>query len=411
MSERFIAGIDIGTTKVCASVARLERDGLEMAGYGQAPSSGLKRGVLVDIDITAEAVRKAVAEAESSSGVRMRAAYMGVAGSHVQYIASYGATGIKGKEVTRKDVDRVLESAAALYVPLNREVLHVLPVDYAIDGQQGIVRPIGMLGVRLEANVRVVTASQSAVENLVKCCEKAGLEVVDAVFEPLAFSRAVARADELDSGVVIIDIGGDATNIAVYRDGALRHASLIQVGGMHITNDIAIGLRLSREEAERVKKRYGRAVGEGPEEIETSGMDGHMRKTPGLYLAEIIRPRCEEMLSLIRKEIEHVLLHERPSCVVLTGGGALLQDMDRVAEAALGLPARVGAPRNDFNVHASPLESTCAGLALYGQEAERGAHYNALSGALGKAREWAKNLFEIKGWGFGSKKPVRIHNP
>lgn len=391
----------------------MEKGALEIVGYGQAPSSGLKRGVLVDIGITAEAVGKAVAEAEASSGVRVRAAYIGVAGGHVQYIASYGATGIKGKEVTRRDVDRVLESAAALYVPLDREVLHVLPVDYAIDGQQGIMRPMGMSGVRLEANVRVVTASQSAVENLVKCCGKAGLEVVEAVFEPVAFSRALARANELDSGLVAIDMGGDTTNIAVYRDGALRHASMIQVGGMHITNDIAIGLRLSREEAERVKRKYGRAVGESPEEIETAGMDGKMRKTPGLYLAEIIRPRCEEIFSLIRKEIEHVLLHERPSCVVLTGGGALLKDMDRVAEASLGLPARVGVPENGLRAPglASPLQSTCAGLALYGHEKERGAHDNVLRGVLVRAGEWAKNLFEVKGWGFGSKRPVRIHNP
>lgn len=408
MSVRYIAGLDIGTTKVCAAVARVEGDGLKIVGYGQSPSGGLKRGVVVDIDITAEAVRKAVSEAGASSGVHVRAAYIGVTGSHVQCIASYGATGIKGKEVTKRDVDRVLESAAAMYVPLDREVLQVLPVDYAIDGQQGIVRPMGMSGVRLEANVHVVTASHSAVDNLVKCCERAGLDVIEAVFEPIAFSRAVAREAELDSGVVVIDMGGDVTNVAIYRDGALRHVSMLPVGGMHITNDIAIGLRLSREEAERVKRKYGQAVGEGPGEIETKGMDGQARKTPGMYLTEIIRPRCEEIFSLIRRDAEQAMLHEHPSCAVLTGGGALLKDLDRVAEASLGLPVRVGMPDNGLS---SPLYSTCAGVALHGYETERNAHEHVFTGMLGRAGEWARKLFEVKGWGFGSRKTVRIHNP
>jgi|Deesub1362A_J573_1020465.scaffolds.fasta_scaffold00444_23 cell division protein FtsA len=411
MSRKFVVGIDIGTTKVCAVVAKAGYDTAEIIGTGFTVSRGLKKGVVVDVDATTQAIREAVSEAEKTSGVELRAAYIGVAGSHIECITSYGATGIKGKEVTKKDVDRVVESASAVYVPLDREVLHVLPSDFVIDGQNGIVQPLGMSGVRLEANVRVITASQAAVETLIRCCEKAGVEVIETVFEPIASSKAILRADELNSGVAVIDIGGGTTDIAVYMQGRFRHASTLPVGGNHITNDIAIGLRLSQKEAERVKKKYGDALGDVDlqDEMDVEGMDGQMKKIPRQYLTEIIRPRCEEIFELIRHELHE--LYTCPSCVVLTGGTALLKGVDRIAEALLGLPVRVGAPEGgkallSEDVLGSPLYSTCVGLMLYGFEKEKGIYENLFSGLLNRFKKWTGIFPEVKDWSFDRKKSL-----
>lgn len=386
MSRKFVVGLDIGTTKVCALVAKAGLGGQEIMGWGMARASGLDKGVVVDMDAASEAIGKAVSEAEISSGVEVKAAYVGVAGSHVKCLESYGATGIKGKEVTKKDVDRAIDSAAAMYVPLDREVLHVLPAHFVIDGQDGIVRPEGMSGVRLEARVRVITASQPAVDNLVRCCERAGVRVIDTVFEPVVSSQAVLRPDELSSGVVIVDIGGGTTDIAVYRDGTLRHASVLAVGGNHITNDIAIGLKLSRQEAEKVKEQYGRAAGglDSPGDIDVTGMNGR-KKISAQYLTDIVVSRCEEIFELIRHEIWECSVDSTgsiPACVVLTGGTALLKGIERVAETSLGLPVRVGVPENGGlpvgDMFHGPVYSTCVGLMLHGLETERGVYEDLL---------------------------------
>jgi cell division protein FtsA len=404
--KKYILGLDIGTTKVCALVGVVSGGSVGIVGMGLAGSSGLRKGVVVDIEATTDAVRDAVSMASESSGVDLNAAYIGVAGGHVMCQESYGATGIKGSEVRKKDIDRVIESAAAVYVPLDRDVLHVIPSDFIIDGQDGIVQPIGMSGVRLEANVNVITASQAAVENLVKCCEKAGLRVIDTVFEPIASCRAAVKAEELESGVVVVDMGGGTTDVAVYKGGGLRHASVLPVGGNHFTNDIAIGLRISHAEAERVKKKFGYAVGagDGDEEMEVHGMDGTSRRMPRKYLADIIFPRSEEMFGLIADDVREAMLYDSPSYVVLTGGASLMKGIDRVAEAGLGLPVRVGAPESGFipDKLRTPVFSTSVGLVLYGLEEEKGLYDELLDRMLGKVRTAKKYMFNLNAWGFGS---------
>ncbi|MDP2167233.1 MAG: cell division protein FtsA [Thermodesulfovibrionales bacterium] len=375
-SENYIVGLDIGTTKVCAIVGRSAGHSVEIVAYGVSPCSGLRKGVVVDMDVTVESIKKAVEEAEASSGLSIKAAYVGIAGSHIKCFDSYGATGIKGKEVTKGDLAKVIDSASSVYVPLDRDVLHILPSDFIIDGQDGIVQPVGMSGVRLEAKVNIVTASHSVVENLLKCCERAGVRAIDVVLEPVATSRAVLNDDELDSGVALVDIGGGTTDIAVYKHGRLRDTSIIAIGGSHLTNDIAIGLRLSQKEAERVKKTYGCALADSvgaAEEMDVAGINGEEKKIPRRYIAEIVGPRCEELFGLIRSELKDHLLY----CAVLTGGTSLLTGIDRLAEAALGLPVRTGTPQRGslsagtvYESLRSPVYSTCVGLMLYGLDSE-----------------------------------------
>jgi cell division protein FtsA len=403
VSRKYIIGLDIGTTKIGVVVALVEGGLAEIVGMGTSASSGLKKGVVVDIDVTTDAIRTAVAEAEMSSGIEIKAAYVGVAGSHIECLKSYGATGIKGSEVSRSDLDRVMDAASALYVPLDREVLHVLPTDFVIDGQGGIVKPMGMSGARLEANVRVITASHSAVENIAKCCRKAGVEVLDTVFQPIASSRAVSDEDELEAGVAVIDMGGGTTDVAIYKDSGLVHASVLPVGGNHLTNDIAIGLRVSQREAERVKREFGYAIGEidASELIDVKLMNNEYRKVRRMYLKEIIRPRCEEALRLIRRDVNGATTLSGPSYVVLTGGTALTPGMDRVAEAVFGLPVRIGLPDcpPHMDVLNSPMYSTAVGLVLYGNEAERSAYDGVFDGLVRRVKGKTKNLLEVKNWG------------
>jgi cell division protein FtsA len=376
--------------------------------FGLAPSTGLKKGVVVDMDATAGAINDAVSRACESVGVSPDSVYIGVAGGHIECTDSYGAIGIKGRQVTKWDMDSVLEAASTVYVPLDREVLHVMPTEYIVDGQGGIVQPTGMSGVRLESNVSVITVSHSAVENLAKCCERSGLNVADTVFEPLAAYRAVARPHETESGIAVIDIGGGTSDVAVFNGGVLNHASVLPVGGNHLTNDIAIGLKLSMKEAERVKREFGYAVAEVAvsEEMLVETMDGRERSVCRGYLGEIIMPRCEEIFGLIRENIAGSSLSSVPTCVVLTGGTSLLEGIDRVAEAVLGMPVRVGLPENaravgNEDVLGSPAFATSVGLMLYGIEADTGICGEMIEGALGRFRRWFKDLSEVRKWGFG----------
>ncbi|MBI4823630.1 MAG: cell division protein FtsA [Nitrospirae bacterium] len=414
MKGKYIVGLDIGTTKVCVVAGRVLSGQTEIIGLGLSPSGGIRKGVVVDINATVDSIKKAVSEAESSSGLSIRTAYVGIAGSHIKCIESYGAVGIKGNEVTRQDVQKVIDSAASVYVPLDREVLHILPSDFIIDGQEGIVQPVSMSGVRLEAKVSIVTTSLPIIENLMKCCEKAGIRPVDIVLEPIASSMAVLKEEEMQSGVALIDMGGGTTDIAIYKDKRLRHTSVIPIGGNHITNDIAIGLRVSQKEAERLKKTYGTALVElFRDEMEIFGMNGEQRKNlPRKYIAEIIKPRCEELFSLIKTEIgealnsddtgrhqakEHMLYSS-----VLTGGTSLLPGIDRVAEAIVGLAVR-GSAAPDVNMPsansagvASPMYSTAIGLMLYGidMESKTSIHESLIHRVSGIWRGW--DMFGIK---------------
>jgi cell division protein FtsA len=366
MRKRFIAGLDIGSTTVSAVVARTGNGGPEIVGLGLVLSSGMKKGVVVDMDAVTRAIKGAVRKACETSGVDIKSVYLGVAAEHIECLASYGATGIKGKEAAKKDIDRALDSASAMYVPLDRDMLHVLPTDYVIDGQGGIVRPLGMSGVRLEANVQVVTASHAALENIERCCQKAGLTVMDTVFAPIATFNAAVRPDE--SSVALVDMGGGTTQVAVFNEGALIHAAVLPIGGGHLTSDIAIGLRLSLDEAERVKQKYGYALSDvrDDEQMEVRTMDGSIKTLQRDSLGAIILPRCEELLSIVRESMTLPELYILPTSVVFTGGTARLEGMDRVAEAVLGLPVRVGVPEKCPVIRGgelrSPSLSTSVGL-------------------------------------------------
>jgi len=374
MSRKHIVGLDLGTTKVCVVVARPMGGSAEVAGIGIAPSTGMRKGVVVDMEAVTSSIREALKRAEESAGVDIRKAYVGVSGSHMGCIKSYGTTGIRNREVTDQDVQDVLDSAGTVLVPLDREVLHVMPTDYVLDGQDGIVRPVGMAGVRLEANVMLITAAHSCVENVTKCCTRAGIYVKDVVFEGIASAKAVLRHYERETGVAVVDIGGGSTDVTVFRQGGLCHAASIPVGGNHFTNDIAIGLRVSQYEAERVKKAYGFAIDslEGPLQMEVTAMDGRAVKMRRANMGEIILPRCEEIFELIKEEVVEALVSAETSCVVLTGGASLLRGIDRVAEAKLGIPVRIGVPENMTGVDApvEPMYSTGIGLVLHGVQEE-----------------------------------------
>ncbi len=398
-----IAGLDVGTTKVCAIVGQVVDGRLNILAIGAAPSHGLRKGIVVNIESTVESISQAIEDVQNTSGVEINSVYVGIAGGHIKSFESYGAVGIKGREVTDSDIERALDAAKAVYVPLDREVLHVIPKEYIVDGQEEITNPVGMSGVRLEARVQIVTGSVSAVQNLIRCCEKAGLAVNDIVLEPLASSLATLTEDEKKQGVVLIDIGGGTTDIAFYKNGVLSYTAVVAIGGNHITNDIAIGLRLPVDEAERIKMAYGTAVPFADMEddevkIMVAGRDE--KTIPRSYITEIINPRCEELFDIIKGELQNSGAYDGAVYgVVLTGGASQLSGMDRIAEAVLGLPVRVGMPEHLAGLAdavADPKYSTGVGLLLYGAEAEPPP---AISGdmfgnVLKKMKEWVKGFLK-----------------
>src|SRR4030042_653289 len=396
-----IVGLDVGTTKICAVVGELVEGELEIRGISTSASTGLRKGVVVNIESTVESIKNAVKTAESITDVEINAVYVGIAGGHIKGFNSYGAVGLRGKEVAYVDVERVIDSAKAVYVPLDREVLHVIPTGYILDGQNGIRDPVGMMGVRLEAKVYIVTGAVTSVQNLLKCCEKVGLEVADIVFEPVASAEAILTDDEKELGVAIVDIGGGTTDIILYKDGWLRHTSVLAIGGNHFTNDIAVGLRVSVSEAERVKKSFGSAATSmvsDSEEIDII-QAGQGRKILRRCLSEIIQPRTEELLDLIKGELISCSAYDIASTgVVLTGGCSLLEGLDRMAEAVLGLPVRIGFPKDIKgckDIINNPMYATGVGLVLYGSETEsdRVFYPDAFTGIFGKMKDWVKGIF------------------
>lgn len=401
--QRIMVGLDVGTTKVCTVVAEVGGKGAEVLGLGVSPSSGLRKGIVINIDATVDSIKKAVREAEASSGVRIKSVSVGISGAHIKGFDSSGAVGLRGKEVSAADVERSMDSAKAVYIPLDREVLHVIPAEFVLDGQDGITDPIGMSGVRLEARVHIITGAASPMQNLIKCCEKAGLEVSDVVFEPLASAHAVLTTEEKESGAILVDLGGGTTDIALFRDGSLRYASVIGVGGNHFTNDIAVGLRITMNEAEKLKKTSGAAyeqIVDSAEEIQIAQAGGQMRTLPRKYVAEILQPRCEEMLELIKDEITKCSGYGIALCgLVMTGGASQLTGFDKMAESVLGLPVRQGAPIHLIGPkHAadSPVYSTGVGLVTYGYEPDAADSVSAdfADGVLGKVTSWFKDKFK-----------------
>ena len=369
-----IVGLDIGTTKICAVVGEVAGDKINVVGIGTHPSIGLRKGVVVNIESTVESIQKAIEEAELMAGCEISSVYAGIAGGHITGFNSRGIVAIKGPEVTQQDVDRVIDAARAVAIPMDREVIHVIPQDFMIDEQGGIQNPVGMSGVRLEAKIHIVTGAVTSAHNIVKCANRSGLDVCDIVLEPLASGEAVLTDEEKDVGTALMDLGGGTTDLAVFSGKHIKHTFVLALGGNNLTNDISIGLRASMADAERIKKKYGTCISQnisGDETIEVPGMGGHKpRKLQRQILAEILEPRMEEIFTLIKREVYRAGMENIiTSGVVLTGGSSLLEGVTDIAESVLELPTRLGTPRGISgltDVVNNPMYATAVGLVLYG---------------------------------------------
>ncbi|PAP75495.1 cell division protein FtsA [Rubrivirga marina] len=348
--DRVVVGVDIGTTKICAVVASADDFGrIHVRGVGVAESEGLNRGVVVNIDKTVDAVKRAISEAEHSAGIETQSVVVGIAGDHIQSFQSRGVITVAGGEIDKGDVLRLLEDTKHVAMPADREILHVLPQEFIVDGQDGVADPIGMSGVRLEANVHIITGLVSAAKNVYRCIEKAGYAVDDIVLEPLASSHAVLHDDEKEVGVVLVDIGGGTTDIAIFEDKTIRHTAVVAVAGNKVTDDLRKGLGILHDQAERLKREFGVALVdmvEADQEIQIPGIGGRPDKSIGQStLAQIIQPRLEEILEFVAIEIKRSGYGRHLSAgVVLTGGGALIPGTAALAAEILGLEARVGRP-------------------------------------------------------------------
>ncbi|WP_243370045.1 cell division protein FtsA [Geotalea sp. SG265] len=374
--DNLIVGLDIGTTKICAIVGNLTEEGIDIVGIGTSPSRGLRKGVVINIESTVASIRKAVEEAELMAGCEIKSVYAGIAGGHIKGFNSQGVIAIKNREVCAEDVKRVIDAAKAIAIPMDREVIHILPQEFIIDDQDGIREPLGMSGVRLEAKVHIVTGAVASAQNIIKSCNRAGLDVADIVLEQLASSEAVLSADEKELGVALIDVGGGTTDIAIFVDGAIKHTSVLSLGGNHLTNDIAVGLRTPMAEAEKIKQKYGCCLASlvGKDEtIEVPSVGGRKpRVLSRQLLAEILEPRVEEIFTLVNREIvksgfEDVIA----SGVVLTGGSTILEGMPELAEQVFNLPVRRGLPQRIgglIDVVNSPAYATGVGLVVYGSK-------------------------------------------
>ncbi|XXB81745.1 cell division protein FtsA [Chromobacterium sp. CV08] len=407
-SKSMLVGLDIGTSKIVAIVAEVLEDGqLNIVGMGHTPSRGLKRGMVVNIESTVQAIQRALEEAELMADCKIHEVFVGIAGSHIKSVNSHGMVAIKDREVTKMDIDRVIETARAVTIPPDHQVLHILTQEYSIDGQEGVREPLGMSGVRLEAKVHIVTGAVSAAQNVTKCVRRCGLEVSDLVLQPMASAIAVLSEDEKDLGVCLIDIGGGTTDIAVYVGGAIRHTAVIPIAGDQITNDIAMALRTPTKEAEDIKIQHGVALvglADPAQMIEVPGVgERGPRQMSRATLAEVVEPRVEELFQLVQQELRRSGFEELLSSgMVLTGGASLMPGMVELAEEVFHLPVRVGVPKyvgGLAEVVKTPRFSTGVGLLLYGKDQIQG-----YSGPSGKAESaGVGQLFgKMKAWFAGN---------
>ena len=374
MGMDIIVGLDIGTTKICAVVGEVRPEGLEIIGMGSHPSEGLRKGVVINIENTVNSIKAAIEEAETMAGCEIGSVYAGIAGGHMEGVNKPGIIALKEKEVTKKDIERVIETASAVAVPMDREVIHTLVQEFIVDDQDGIVDPLGMSGVRLEAKVHIVTGAVTSAQNIIKCANRAGLDVYDIVLESLASSEAVLSKEERNLGVALIDFGGGTTDLALFSRGAIKHTSVLALGGDNLTYDIAVGLRTPKLEAEKIKIKYGSALSSliGKDEtIEVPGVGGRKPRTLSRQiLGEILEPRVEEIFTLIYQELVRSGYDELASSgVVVTGGSAELPGVSEMAEQIFNAPARVGYPEEIdglVDLINKPMYATAVGLVLYG---------------------------------------------
>ncbi len=377
---RMIVGLDIGTSKVVAIVGELNAEGdIEVIGIGSQVSRGLKRGVVVNIDSTVVAIRRAIEEAELMAGCKIHSVYAGIAGSHIKSLNSHGIVAIREREVNSADIDRVIDAAQAVAIPADQRILHILPQEYAIDNQEGIKEPFGMSGVRLEAKVHLVTCAVNAAQNIENCIRRVGLEVDDIILEQLASSYSVLSEDEKELGVCMVDIGGGTTDIAIFTDGAIRHTAVIPIAGDQVTNDIAMALRTPTQNAEDLKIKYACALAQlagADETIKVPSVgDRPARELSRQALAEVVEPRYDELFTLINAEIRRSGFDDLiPAGIVLTGGTSKIEGAIELAEEIFHMPVRLGMPhavKGLSDVVSNPIYSTGVGLLHYGQKMQK----------------------------------------
>ncbi|MDB4582720.1 cell division protein FtsA [Draconibacterium sp.] len=399
--KRMIVGLDIGTSKVVAVVGEVDGEGtIEVVGIGSHPSRGMKKGVVVDIESTVNAIQRAVEEAELMAGCQIHSVYVGIAGSHIRSMNSHGIVAIREGEVVPADVERVLDAAQAVAIPADQKVLHVLPQEYVIDNQGGIKEPLGMSGVRLEAKVHLVTCAVNAAQNIEKCIHRCGLEVDGIILEQLASSFSVVTPDERDLGVCLVDIGGGTSDIAIFTDGAIRHTGVIPIAGDQVTSDIAMALRTPTQHAEEIKIRYACALAQlaGAEEtikVPSVG-DRPPRDLSRQSLAEVVEPRYDELFTLILAEIRRSGFEELiPAGVLLTGGTSKMEGAVELAEEIFHMPVRLGAPQyakglND--IIRNPIYATAVGLLIYGARDDESSGMpgsgQLAGGLITRVRDW-----------------------
>jgi len=405
-SKNLVVALDIGTSKVACLVAELGADGsLEILGMGSHPSRGLKKGVVVNIEATVAAIQRALEEAELMADCKIASAYVGIAGSHIRSFNSTGMVAVKDREVGVMDVDRAIETARAVNIPTDQQILHVLRQEFIIDGQEDVREPIGMSGVRLEVKVHIVTGAVSAAQNIIKCVRRCGIEVKDLILQPLASSRAVLSEDEKDLGVCLLDIGGGTTDIAVFTHGAIRHTAVVPIAGDQITNDIAMALRTPTADAEALKIRHGvalRQLADPNQMLEVPGIgERGTRSLSRQTLAEVIEPRVEELYSLVQQALRDSGFEELLSSgIVLTGGSSVMQGMVELGEEIFHMPVRIGVPRYAgglADVVRAPRYATAVGLLLEGVAQVHHGKLSRQSGSvkavLGRMREWFQRNF------------------
>ncbi|OGP76449.1 MAG: cell division protein FtsA [Deltaproteobacteria bacterium RBG_16_49_23] len=404
--DSLVVGLDIGTTKICTVVGEVANGEANIIGLGTFPSKGLRKGVVVNIESTVQSIKKAVEEAELMADCHITSVYAGIAGGHIKGINSHGVIAVKNKEIGPNDVKRVIDAARAVAIPMDREIIHTIPQEYIVDDQDGINDPVGMSGIRLEGRVHIVTGAITSAQNIIKCANRAGLDVDDIVLEQLASSEAVLTPEEKELGAAIIDIGGGTTDLVIFSNGAIKHTAVFSLAGSHITNDISIGLRTPVEEAEKIKIRYGCALTSmvrKDETIEVPSVGGRKpRVLSRQTLAEIIEPRVEETLALVRDELVKMgygnLL---ASGVILTGGSAILEGIPELAEQVFNLPVRRGAPVGIgglVDLVNSPIYATGVGLVLYGSRNMAQSRFkvgegNVFSKVTRRMKEWIGEFF------------------
>ena len=404
-NEKIIVGLDIGTTKICAVVGEMLENEINIIGVGSHPSTGLRKGSVVNIESTVDSIKKAVEEAELMAGCDISSVYVGIAGNHIKGLNSHGIIAIKGREITDHDVERVIDAAKAVAIPTDREILHVIPQEFIVDDMESIQNPVGMTAIRLEARVHIVTGAVSSARNVVKCCNKAGLEVCDIALESLASGEAVLTDEEKELGCLIADMGGGTTDLALFKDNNLRFIYELTLGGHNLTNDISIGLRTPLPEAEKIKLEHGTCLPSNVRSgatIEVPAVGGREpKKLSKGILAEILEPRVEEIFSLLKQELfSNGLENSFPAGFVLTGGSAVLDGIIEIAESVFNVPVRIGEPNKIGglkDIVKNPAYATGVGLVIFGSSAScklgiTDLETQGFSGILNKMKQWFKDI-------------------